>query len=290
MVAKQEVKRQCVAITKKGNRCKWNALPNETTCHVHIKTEQAIKKVQEKSQFTLFKENHEVKKKVREKLGNIYVYTYAHMLQSIPTQTPYLHYAGPTDDNCLDKRKTSPFDTTEKILLKVGYTRKKPEVRVKEWKEQCGHSDFVLIYPGCIVPDFNGRRTSTDNELSGLRKIFKKLSLGRKREEQRKCDAESNMHIISNNINHTSRKYKHLNQEKTCFVTSNPYQVEQSIHKILRHKFGAGKLYCEGCIKQKLDSNNRIVETIGVHTEWFLIPRNQVSFVWDLIEGQCHFF
>lgn len=169
MVAKREVKVQCIAITKKGTRCKWNALPNEKVCHVHIKTNN-VKKGNSKTQtrqepkraildLPWLKVSDQIKgNKKEDTIGNIYVYTYGHMLHKTPIKTPYLHLAMPTENNWLDKRQTAIFDTSENILIKVGYTRKRPEVRVKEWREQCGHSDFVLLSPGFLVPEYNNQK------------------------------------------------------------------------------------------------------------------------------------
>lgn len=295
MVSKTKTTKQCTATTQKGTRCKWNALPNEKVCHVHIKTRKTdTRKVPEKKvkQEVIHNKTKDIKGvHVHDptRPGNIYVYTYAHMLQNVPTQTPYLHLAGPTENNWLDKRRTSPFDTSEKVLLKVGYTRKKPEVRVREWKEQCGHSDFVLIYPGCLVPNYDvGRKQRKDGQVSVLRRLMSKLSISHSKKDNRCFDQSNDLVRANSKISHTGRKYKHLNDERTCFVTNNPHFVEQNIHRLLRQKYGTGKLYCEGCMKQKVDSQNRVVTTAGVHTEWFLIPRNQLSFVWELIEGQCN--
>ncbi|TID17613.1 hypothetical protein CANINC_003979 [Pichia inconspicua] len=292
MVAKQELKLQCNAITKKGTRCKWNALPNEKVCHVHIKMQNVSKDLARRNSkpmglFNLKSKDmqQESRNRKEEGIGNIYVYTYGHMLHKTPTQTPYLHLAMPTKNNWLDKSKTLPFDTSENILIKVGYTRKRPEVRVKEWKEQCGHSDFVLLHPGSLVPQYGRKKSANSDEIFGLRKLFQKLTVADKSIDTHRLGQFNSQ--VSVKMNLTGRRYKHLNEEKTCFVTTNPYQVEQNIHRILRQKFGTGKLYCEGCMKKRLDLNNRLVASIGVHTEWFLIPRNHLSFLWDIIESQC---
>lgn len=281
---------QCASTTKKGARCKLYALPNEKVCHVHIKyqntktknaeipkTNQTKRKGQKDESniknfvYQKFSFKNDV---VDSKPGNIYVFTYAHMMHSTPTEKSYLHLAAPTSYKGIDYSDTKPFDTSDKILIKVGYTRKSPELRVNEWREQCGHSDFILLYPGCLVPTYDKKKKQ---KITVLSKLMSKLSL------------DSANRIRDDHLTklHTGRKYTGLNSTQTCFVSKNPYQVEQAIHRILRNKYGFGKMYCEGCSRHKIDGNQNMTKILGIHTEWFLVPRNEMSFIWDIINEQC---
>lgn len=279
---------QCVATTTKGTRCQLYAQPNDELCHIHVK--RRIKnKVHEKEKVVDRKTIDKKKMKPRgdanpftkkmyseydNKPGNIYVFTYAHMMNAKPTKTPYLKSAAPTNNNWIDYNNTTLFDTADKILLKIGYTRKRPDVRVEEWRQQCGHSDFILIYPGCLVPTYN---TDMDKSVNKLTSLFKKLVIS-KNEKQTRANYCS-----------TGRIYANLNEEKTCFVSKNPYQTEQKIHRVLREKYGNGKLYCDGCSRNKIDENSGklVTKVSGVHTEWFLIPRVDMHLVWEMIEYHC---
>lgn len=297
-----ENRKQCIAITKKGQRCKLYALPREKVCHVHINQKQATShdtvnsKIKSTSQVTtsnklegykLFnsipkknkRESHSPDKKL-EKRGNIYVFTYAHMMLTRPTQSQSLNLAEPTDNNWIDYNKVSPFNTSNEILIKVGYTSKKPETRIKEWREQCGHSEFILLYPGCLVPVYKNEKEK--RTMKKLEKMFKNLKIGSKSEKETLNEA------VMSKGEHTRKRYKNLNQERTCFVSSSAYQSEQKIHKILRERYGSGKMYCEGCARHKNNDNNRMIKTVSVHTEWFMIPRNEMGVIWDIIESQCH--
>lgn len=279
-------RRQCTATTKKGTQCKLNALPDNKVCHVHLSPQQkpqakdkpAKPAVAPKEKWGLALLSGAGKETRCEKPGYIYVFTYAHMMHACPVQKPYLHSAGPTDNNWIDYKKVSPLDTSQSILIKVGYTRKGPEKRVNEWREKCGHSEFIMLYPGCLVPVYQDRR-EREGTVKNLSTLLKRLTISRTRAEDKNAPRKGGAH--------TGKTYTHLNPEKTCFVSSNPYQAEQRIHRILRSKYGTGKMYCEGCARSKVDSNNRITTTAGVHTEWFLVPRIQMHDIWDIIESQC---
>lgn len=272
---------QCGATTKKGYRCKLYALPGGQVCHVHVKknnnkhstqgTKHSDMKMKPSNTFSKKKSIELDKKLVR---GNIYVFTYAHMMHEVPTMRPYLHLAEPTANHWINYSKTEMFDASEKVLIKVGYTRKRPETRVKEWKEQCGHSEFTLVYPGYLFPTYS-KTNPEENLIKSLSKMFKRLSFGRPRA------------LSGTGFGHTGKNYAHLNPEKTCFISAEPYQSEQNIHKILKLKFGSGKLFCDGCARNKVNPNKNSVKSIGVHTEWFLIPRNSMHIVWEVIESQC---
>lgn len=310
-------RRQCGALTKKGQRCKNSALKGQHVCHVHHQQASSTGKRKEQSQARTQESNNtaHVQKMVKGtnkahySHGNIYVFTYAHMMHPQPTKTPYLHLAEPTDNRWIDYSRTSPFNPEEKILLKVGYTRKKPETRVQEWREQCGHSEFVLLYPGCLVPLYKKSNSARDlprvrpnvafdaapaeQKISLLASLMRKLHISKYEKSHRhnsfNRDRDS---YISGSVNagkrsHTGRNYAHLNATKTCFVTREPYQVEQKIHKLLRERYGSGKMYCHGCAKTHEDMYRKQVTVTGVHTEWFLIPRVEMEVVWALIESQC---
>lgn len=294
---------QCISLTKKGLQCKLYALPNEKVCHVHIKYQNdtrnknnsSVKTATSKQKNSNYNYNNNLGKvknykyenyeknlsEIDEKPGHIYVFTYAHMMYSTPTEKSYLHLAAPTNTRGIDYNRTTPFDTSDKILIKVGYTRKSPEIRVNEWREQCGHSEFILLYPGCLVPTYQNLENKKKQKITLLSKMMSKLSLSNNR--KRNDDKE-----ILLNRQHTGRKYTGLNSTKTCFVSNNPYQVEQNIHRILRGRYGYGKMFCEGCSRQKIDSNKNTVKTLGIHTEWFLIPRNEMGIVWEVINEQCN--
>lgn len=260
-----EKRLQCQAITKRGNRCKLYALPNEKVCHVHIKKPKTDN--ENNNGYRLNVNNVLPEKGIK---GNIYVFTHAHMMSLAPSKKSYLHLADPTDNKWIDYNKTNVFNPTDKILIKVGYTRKRPENRVKEWRDQCGHSEYILLYPGCLVPIYNNDKKM----ILKLSKLFKAMSISKKTE-----------HIVKT---HTAREYSHLNNEHTCFVSSEAYQTEQKIHRILRQRYGSGKMFCEGCAKHKINAaNQEITKIIGVHTEWFLVPRGEMGTIWDIIESQC---
>lgn len=285
---------QCSATTKKGNRCKLYALPGGKRCHIHVKRneKQAEKEVQAQknnavrvsgvlatkveAKIKLDVQNSKTATRTKnDTLGNIYVFTYAHMMHSKPTTMPYLHLAEPTPNNWINYSKTSPFDPCDQILIKVGFTRKKPEVRIKEWREQCGHSEFILLYPGCLAPMY--RSEPEKKSMKKLEKLFQSLKIGK----------SSKGGILTPLSNRTHQNYSNLNAERTCFVSPTAYQSEQRIHKILRERYGSGKLFCEGCAKHKVLASNQLARTIGVHTEWFLVPRCEMKNVWLIIEGQC---
>lgn len=276
---------QCLATTKKGNRCKLYALPGEKQCHVHVQHKQKQAQSQDKKlvrapQVSATKVRAKIKVDVQHSKpantsGNIYVFTYAHMMHAMPTTMPYLHLAEPTPNNWINYNKTSLFDPCHQILIKVGFTRKKPEVRIKEWREQCGHSEFILLYPGCLAPMY--RNEPERRSMKKLERLFQNLKIGKSSKGQ----------VFTPASNHTHHKYSHLNDERTCFVSPTAYQSEQRIHKILRERYGSGKLYCEGCAKHKLLAPNQLARSIGVHTEWFLVPRCEMKNVWLIIESQC---
>lgn len=289
-------RKQCIAVTKKGTQCKLYALPGKKVCHVHIKTninlrEQGKLETKDSAKSNTLtslvlknirlqgKENYSNGSSCKPKteFGNIYVFTYAHMMYAKPTQMKYLNLAEPTHNNRIDLKRVSLFDPSDKILIKVGFTRKRPELRIKEWREQCGHSEFILLYPGCLVPIY--KEQSEKKKMKTLEKLFRDLKIRPKESKDKKS-------IISEERS-TGKKYKNLNQEATCFVSPKAYLSEQNIHKILREKYGSGKLFCEGCARHKINSKNQMVKTIGVHTEWFLVPRNEMHVIWDIIESQC---
>lgn len=279
-------RKQCLAITKKGTHCKLYAQPNNELCHVHVKMKNKNKELDkakgnnrnmpDKQPSKLKSNANTLKTKIccnSIEPGNIYVFTYAHMMNPKPTKTPYLKTAAPTKNNRIDYNNTTPFDTTDEILLKIGFTRKTPEVRVEEWRQQCGHSDFILIYPGCLVPTY---KKDLDKSVKKLSFLLEKLKIGGKKEQSRaNCS--------------TGKKYANLNREKTCFVSTNPYQTEQQIHRVLREKYGTGKMYCDGCSRHKINggTENFMTKISGVHTEWFLIPRTEMHLVWETIEYFC---
>lgn len=301
---------QCQAITKKGTRCKFYALPGEKVCHVHIKIKnnqhenrnkthsqsvtaietsgrknaesKKIKPVKSGTQSNgnIRKEEKKAKPQIKnfQSPGNIYVFTYAHMMHTSPTQSPYLNLAAPNANNWIDFNQVSPFDTSDMILIKVGYTRKNPETRINEWREQCKHSDFILLYPGCLVPVYKRKREK--KAIVKLEALFKNLKIS----DNKKVSSKT---FVMSKGKHTGRKYKCLNNENTCFVSSDPYKSEQDIHKILREKYGSGKMYCEGCAKNKSATDDRCKKSIGVHTEWFMVPRSEMEIIWDIIESQC---
>ena len=340
-----EERRQCVAATKKGFQCKNSALKGEQVCRVHLKVSQQRKAQREKDKelskqiatatrgrrggtrlssnivkLTISGKDSKINGHANQRAdhthGNIYIFTYAHMMHPKPTKTPYLHLAEPTDTKWIDYSRTAPFNPTDKILIKVGYTRKSPEARVQEWREQCGHSEFVLLYPGCLVPLYGvkgsngskGTRAITgvsvlahaekdEQKINMIAKLLQKMHL--KGDEQRHQERQNistdslhrNWHRHApqhrDNRLHTGRNYAYLNSARTCFLTANPYQVEQKIHKLLRERYGSGKMYCDGCAKLRLNANHHQVVTTGVHTEWFLVPRTEMGVVWALIESQC---
>lgn len=288
---------QCTARTKKGDRCKLYALSGEKVCHIHIKRRQTQERGQkqptstdkkfvkalhisltsDKSTANVERSEQRVKASdhVKQTPGNIYVFTYAHMMHTEPTKMPYLHMAEPTPNNWINYNKISLFDPCDQILIKVGFTRKRPEVRIKEWREQCGHSEFILLYPGCLVPMYNAN--SEKKSIIKLEKLFRNLKIGK----------ESGKRALTKKDDRTHKRYTNLNPEKTCFISTTPFQSEQKIHKILRERYGAGKLYCEGCAKHKMSSDKKLASVVGVHTEWFLVPRCEMKTVWDIIESQC---
>lgn len=286
MLPVDEKRGQCVAITKKGARCKLLIVPNSKFCHVHVQTTNREKNKSKATVEASKKEHSNKKEKLKANYqdndqmpGNIYVYTYAHMMHSTPIKTSYLHLAAPTGNNWIDFKRVTPFDTSEKILLKVGVTRKRPEVRVNEWRKQCGHSDFILIYPGCLAPNYKSNSADAEKSVNSLIRLLKKLTI-------------KNGHNIERNqlqitVSSTGKKYSNLNQEKTCFVSRYPYRTEQEIHKLLRDRYGTGKMYCESCGRHRTDSTQKEAKAIGVHIEWFLIPRNEMHIVWEIIESQC---
>lgn len=275
---------RCLALTQKGLQCKLLSLEGDKYCHIHIKTKGKGRddpkrkgltgSSNQKSRNSSPEKRGFFSKMIHydedcDKPGFIYVFTYAHMMNPKAVRTNNLHLAAPTTTNWIDYNQTVPFDTFDRILLKVGYTRKAPEVRINEWRKQCGRSNFILLYPGCLVPIYNKKTVA---ETKTLVKMFKRLSLSSESKGAK---------------GHTGKKYKNLNKERTCFVAPHPHDTEQRIHRRLKQDYGAGKMYCEACSKEALDYRYPTKKIAGVHTEWFSIPRDQMERVWDIIEYEC---
>lgn len=182
-----------------------------------------------------------------EKPGYVYVFTFDVFLDDSKRSrgADYIRLVQPGIKFASGMKSSEKFDFKMQVLIKIGFTTQTPGRRLAQWRNSCSQPGFVLLEPGY---DFTRNKKSRNSLLS----MFKSLSI----------KPEAKLH----------------NVRDSGIYSNHPHKSEQDIHKIIRDKFGSGKMYCDGC-KSSTKS--------GIHHEWFLIPKSKMHTVWKIIDQQC---
>ncbi|WEJ93848.1 hypothetical protein PSN45_001325 [Yamadazyma tenuis] len=139
------------------------------------------------------------------------------------------------------------------VFLKVGMTTQSVKKRIKQWEDKC-HHDIMLINP-------HTDKVVYTNKLSHL---FKRLAVKDKQ-----------------------KTYSSLTDEGAFYCSGNLAQAEGEIHKRLWSKYGKGSVSCKGCSDNSTRTNELFVNGFNIHVEWFLIPKKEISVVYDTVDGIC---
>lgn len=195
--------------------------------------------------------------------GYIYIYTMQNFLdppkgwtfkvKNIPNTSPRKK-----DKWIKFKSRRSPY-----ILVKIGMTTQSPNVRIKQWENKCKH---------------------------------KLVNLG----PQNKHLVEPHLHwwqkfLCVSKYDDDDDKWMKLTQFKKdgFYCKENVGVVETTIHQLLRKKYGRGDVYCSGCIADEALIKNKEKDKVplqnnyNVHVEWFLIPKEDLQYVYMKIDHIC---
>lgn len=242
---------QCKGITKKGQRCK---LPGKTNgyCHYHINQPKQPPPSPLPSSTSHLKKDR----------GYIYIYTMTNFLtppknwlfkvKNIPNTSRFKR------DKWIEfNSKKSPY-----ILIKIGKTTQSVNARIAQWENKCGH-DLTNLEPK------NRNLVKKEGAISGLIRMFRRLDV----------------------VDDDERRNEYRTYRNNGFYCgSNLDVVESSIHKVLRHKYGKGDVYCVGCNNEPVKVNDKsspFDTNYNVHIEWFLIPKTDLEYVYKLIDSTC---
>lgn len=141
----------------------------------------------------------------------------------------------------LKSEKLTTFNPKKHILIKVGMTRGDVAKRLRQWQAQCSHK-LVLV-----DPHLKHNRS--------LASLFQCLSM--------------------------QNEYQSYITEQNGFQCPHKlFEVEQSIHRALRNKYGRGDVLCQGCKDQGR----------GLHVEWFKLPRDDLMSLFSLIDNTINAF
>lgn len=67
------------------------------------------------------------------------------------------------------------------------------------------------------------------------------------------------------------------------FFCNQVAKSEVEIHRILRDKYGKGDVQCTGCVWRSNVPNAKY----SIHVEWFIVPKKEVPYVFDVIDSVC---
>ncbi|ODV59903.1 uncharacterized protein ASCRUDRAFT_71389 [Ascoidea rubescens DSM 1968] len=204
--------------------------------------------------------------------GFIYVYTLKHLLSPNPSKKDWVQIENSSNNNrranseFISNKKWESFDPKNHILLKIGLTTQSVQKRIKQWETQC-KCDLIIVEPLLF-------ETSVKFINSGL----KLLNLG---------DSKANLSNDPDRMNYNNfinlLKFKsYNNQLKGYYCPKNLYKIELLIHDTLREKYGKVNLYCENCGVRADDVDYKL------HTEWFLVDRDDMKKVFKLVDGICY--
>ncbi|KAI5953080.1 hypothetical protein KGF57_004072 [Candida theae] len=195
--------------------------------------------------------------------GYIYIYTMQNFLHPPKGWTFKVKNIPNTSSRKKDqwvkfKSQSSPF-----ILIKVGMTTQLPNVRIKQWENQCKH-ELVNIGPQ------NEHLIKT--RLHWWQKFF----------------------CLSINDDGDDSKVRVSRFKKDGFYCEeNVRVVESMIHQQLKKKYGKGDVYCSGCVAEDALTKNKnkvkvpLQNNYNVHVEWFLIPKQDLRDVYRIIDQTC---
>ncbi len=209
------------------------------------------------------------------KPGYIYCYTLSHLVAPSPEKVPWLNVAsGPRTPSLSKNDKENydweHFDPKKQIMIKVGVTTNHISKRLQQWKSQCSH-DLTQLYPDDdIIETVINSRIGTS--IYTIDKLFNKLTLG-----------GSNGRIISEltGVKNKFNFFDSYDNIERGFRCDQAYKAEQSIHQKLGDSYGSGNVLCEACSKSNKDGK------LSIHTEWFIIPRTDLTKVFALINEEC---
>lgn len=181
--------------------------------------------------------------------GFIYVYTLKHLIESNAKEQSWLKLQHidikAPKDKLKDPKSLDNFNPKKHILIKVGLTTKTVAKRIDEWESKCKHK-LVIVRP-------KESQTFDDDSENSLIKVFKKLRVKETKNLKNYIIAQDGFH-----------------SEKRLGL------VEKQIHSKLRKEFGHGDMICYGCKEKQGD--------YGIHIEWFMIPRNEIDKVFNVID------
>ncbi|KAL6452084.1 hypothetical protein SBY92_003394 [Candida maltosa Xu316] len=151
--------------------------------------------------------------------------------------------------NASKKDKWLDFNSKKSpyILIKIGMTTQTPKTRIKQWQEKC-HHDLTNIGPP-------NKHLVIKQRQSLLARLM--------------C-----MSIEDPQYCRWTNEGFHCRNLKT---------VESTIHRELRMKYGKGDVYCVGCLNDNVHRN----ANFNVHVEWFLIPKRDITDIYQLIDSTC---
>jgi hypothetical protein len=197
----------------------------------------------------------------RYQTGHIYVYTLKHLLSPKPQKQPWLKIRRAGDDS-KDPKSFKDFDPKNHILVKVGLTQGSVLKRLQQWENKCQHQ-LVVVEPekSMINAKLGGKSGINEDSENKLIRFFKKLKI-------HEGTKEVLTHYRGNEYGFHTRRNLGL--------------IEKQIHSSLRAQYGHGDVLCYGC-KAKTAKNE--YSDYGIHVEWFLIPRKDISVVFKIIDS-----
>ena len=215
------------------------------------------------------------------KPGFIYIYTLTSLLENKPIQVKNLPNA---HNRHRDKWVSYEPKKSHYYLLKIGMTTGTVTRRLKQWETKCNHQ-LTCIFPA-------GKQNSMDKFVDKFLKL--KLSRTEVKRTDNSIKLTSRTIETTKNIGTESLRTfptSHSKESLSCFRDNGFYaeadvaQVESLVHKNLRKLYGDGSLYCTGCQGKKTGEGP--FNEYSIHTEWFLVPKNELAVVYKVINDEC---
>ncbi|KAG7665557.1 uncharacterized protein J8A68_000959 [[Candida] subhashii] len=156
--------------------------------------------------------------------------------------------------------KKSPY-----ILIKIGKTTQTVNNRILQWEKKCNHK-LTNLEP--LNRHLIEKRRHDGGIISGLIRRFRRLEVR---------DDEEDVQY---------KRYKN----NGFYCNSKLDLIESTIHKSLRKKYGKGDVYCIGCNQDPIKVKRKTSPfdtNYNVHIEWFLIPKEDLQYVYKLIDSTC---
>lgn len=143
-------------------------------------------------------------------------------------------------------------------LIKVGMTTQTVQKRLSQWEQKCGHQLTVL---GPSRPEPKMLLVARMALLCVLEPPVKNYASWR---------------------------------DGGFYTSHNVAATENRVHVLLRLKYGRGDVLCTGCRPESSggswlpqERGKTGSEAYGIHVEWFLVPKENLSSVYEMIDQEC---